>query len=150
MKIKMMLKHIIDKGKTEDMYKLNDMLNDLICDLKEKDYDMCCKYKKDLYELAYGKTLTKEFAEDIVKKMQPYGLHWTIEQTNDVKRKYNLNDISEIDFFIVMNMAYNDYQELFEDDIEKYVKYTKMFINDKDANKDKVYNYFTSVVKEED
>lgn len=36
MKIKKMLEVIIDKGKTEDMYKLNDMLDELICDLKEK------------------------------------------------------------------------------------------------------------------
>lgn len=57
------------------------------------------------------------------------------------------NNIRPIDFWVVMNSAYNDYKDIFEDDIAKYAMFSYAFINDEDAGKDKVYNYFTKIVK---
>lgn len=148
MKIKEMLDVIIDKGKSDDMYRLNNMLDNLICDLKQENPDLYKEYKDELYEMAYGRVLNQELAEDIVRNMKPYGMKWTLEQTNKVKQDYDISDsIRKIDFFVVMNSAYNDYYNLFEEDIEKYVEFTKSFIRDEDATDDKVYIYFTKVAK---
>jgi hypothetical protein len=65
-----------------------------------------------------------------------------MEDTTGVKNQYGLSNINEIDFYVVMNSAYNDYHEMFDEDLEQYVKYTKLFIEDKDAKKGKVFTYF--------
>lgn len=148
MKTKEYIEKIIENGKPEDMYKLNEMLDDLICDLKQDNPDLYKEYKNELYEMAYGYVLNQEMAEEIVKNMKPYGMKWTIEQTSDVKRDYGIDDsIRKIDFFVVMNSAYNDFHNLFDEDISKYVEYTKSFIKDEDAVEDKVYKYFTKIPK---
>lgn len=46
-----------------------------------------------------------------------------------------------------MNSAYNDYKDIFTDEVDKYAMFSYAFINDEDAGKDKVYNYFTKIVK---
>jgi hypothetical protein len=51
------------------------------------------------------------------------------------------------DFFVVINSAFNDYRDLFGDDLSNYVKFTDEFINDEDAKKGKVFKYFTTIVK---
>lgn len=148
MKTKEYIEKIIENGKPEDMYKLNEMLDDLICDLKQDNPDLYKEYKNELYEMAYGYVLNQEMAEEIVKNMKPYGMKWTIEQTSNVKRDYGIDDsIRKIDFFVVMNSAYNDFHNLFDEDISKYVEYTKSFIKDEDAVEDKVYKYFTKIAK---
>ena len=147
MKIKEMLNVIIDKGKSDDMYKLNDMLNDLICDLKEQNPKLYQEYKMDLYKIAYGKVLNQEMAEDIIMSMTPYHMKWSLDETREVQAQYDLEKIRDIDFWIVMNSAYNDFKDLFDEDIESYAKYTKNFIVDKDAKDDKVFLYFTTIPK---
>jgi hypothetical protein len=46
-----------------------------------------------------------------------------------------------------MNSAYNDYHDLFAENVDYYVKYTNNFIKDEDAVDDKVYYYFTMIPK---
>lgn len=147
MKVRQYIAKIGENKNPEDMEKLGDMLADIIYDMKESHPEMYEKYKMCLYEMAYGKVLTKEMAEEKVHKMQPAGEHWNIETTTEVKKEYGLNDISDVDFYIVMNMAYNDYKEVFGDDIEMYVKYSKAFILDEDAKEGKVFTYFMKIPK---
>ena len=149
MKIKEMLNVIIDKGKIEDMYELNDMLDELICDLKEQKPKLYEKYKTQLYEMAYGKVISEKMAEEIITNMEPYHMRWSLEETRQVQRQYDIERIRDIDFWIVMNSAYNDYKELFDDNLDMYVKFAKLFIMDKDGKDDKVYLYFMNVVKED-
>lgn len=149
MKIKEMLEQIIDRGDSQSMYKLNDMLDDLICDLKEEKPKLYEKYKMELYEMAYGKTLNEEMAKEIILKMEPYRMRWSLDETRQVQEQYGLGRIKDIDFWIVMNSAYNDFKDLFDDNLDMYVKYTKLFIQDKDSKDDKVFLYFTTMPKEE-
>lgn len=149
MKIKKMIETIINKGKTEDMYALNDMLDELICDLKEQKPKLYREYKMELYKLAYGKVLSEEMAEEIIGKMRPYGMKWSLEETKQVQRQYNLEKIRDIDFWVVMNSAYNDFYDLFGEELENYVRYSKMFIKDDDAKEDKVFLYFVNIPKED-
>lgn len=46
-----------------------------------------------------------------------------------------------------MNSAYNDYHELFDEDVDKYAMYSKLFIKDTDPKEGKVYIYFMNISK---
>lgn len=109
---------------------------------KLKDYNEKCfnKYKTHLYEMAYGKVLNMDMAEDWVESMTPPA-KWTFEETSAVKRQYGLQDISDIDFYVVMNMLYSDMHEMYGEDVDRYVRATKLWLNDPDAKEGKLYNY---------
>ena len=47
-----------------------------------------------------------------------------------------------------MNSAYNDYNDIFKEDVGLYSRFSKDFIMDEDAVEDKVYYYFTMIPKE--
>ena len=148
MKIKDTLKVIIDKGNIEDMYKLNDMMDELICDLKEENPKLYHEYKKDLYEIAYGKVITEQKAKDIVEHMKPYGMHYSMDDARRVKDNYSIkHTISDV--FLVLNSMYNDYHELVGENNEMYYKMTKLWLNDVDSVEDKVYEYFCNIPKGE-
>lgn len=144
-----MIKDYIDKivknGNQEDMEYLSDILEELMYKLKKYDSDCFHHYKMKLYVMANGEVLNEELAKDIVHDMRPDGEHWNMNQTTQVKNQYGITDISDVDFYIVMNMAYNDYKSLFGEDVNLYVKYTKAFIHDEDAKTNKVFKYFTKV-----
>lgn len=147
MHIKEYLAKIIEKGKQEDMNELSDMLNDSIHKVKECDPEWYNKKCMKLYTMANGYVLTEDMAKDIIMDMQPYHMHWSLEDTRQVQSQFDMNSIRDIDFWIVMNSAYNDFRDLFDDNIELYAKYTKSFIIDKDAKDGKVFTYFTSIPK---
>jgi len=144
MDIEEIIEKIVDNGRIEDMNELSDMLEDTIEMLEEYYPDKYKEYQVKLYEMAYGCVLNEEMAKEIVSKMQPYGEKWNIEKTSEIQRQYGLN-FREPDFYVVINSAYNDYNDLFGDDTEKYVRFTNDFINDEDGKKDKVYLYFTII-----
>lgn len=147
MEIQNNVRKIVENGNVDEMYKLTDILEDAICDLE--DYDTKCAemYKMKLYIMANGKVLNKEMAEEIVHCMQPSGMRWSYEEAKGIMNDFGINDIRPADFFVVMNSAYNDYHNLFGENIENYVKFTTNFINDEDAKEGKVFIYFTSIPK---
>lgn len=145
--IKEYIRKIVDEGSIEDMHTLSDILSKVIDIVKDYDMDCYKKYEMELYKMAYGETLSKDMAEDIVSKMRPYGKRWNIEETENVQRQYGLNNISPIDFFVVINSAYNDYKDLFDENIDMYVRFTNDFIKDEDAKQNKVFKYFTQIAE---
>lgn len=144
MKIKGYIEKIVNDGKEEDMEALSDMLVEIIYGMKEPHYDKYKHYKMSLYELAYGKTISDEMREEIVDRI---GEHWTLAETETVRSKYGYSDILPNEFNIVMNMAYSDYKEVFGDNLELYVKFSKAFIKDEDAKEGKVFIYFNEISK---
>lgn len=153
MHIKECIEKIVEEGNKEEMKRLSEMLNEVVCHFKICDPEQYKKYKMELYTMAYGYTLTKEMAEEIIANMQPYHMRWSLEETEEVRKSYGLNDIKDIDFWVVMNSKYNDNKDTVEhftqNDAEKqlemYVCLAKDFINDKDAKKGKVFLYFTEI-----
>ena len=97
-----MLAKIIDKGNIEDMYKLNDMLDNLICDLKEQKPKLYKEYKKELYELAYGNVILEDKAIEIVKNMKPNGEHYSLEYAKDIKADVIIGGESKISIALKM------------------------------------------------
>lgn len=138
---------IVEKGSPKDMYDLSNMMIDMLEDLESYDTDKFCEYKMEIYIKANGKILNEHMGEKIIQNMKPYGMHWTYQQTEDVRKQNSLSNIRPVDFWVVMNMAYNDYHDIFEDNLDMYVKYSKAFILDEDAKSDKVFTYFTEIPK---
>lgn len=141
---------IVSKGSPEDMKQLSDILKSAI--YKIKDYDEKCykKFKTDLYELANGKVITMEMAEDWVNSMNP-AAKWDFSSTSAVKNQYGITDIDDISFYIVMNMLYSDMSDVFgsgdnNESINHYVKGTKDWLGDIDVSQNKLYNYKKYVV----
>lgn len=144
MKIKEYIEKIVENGKDEDMEKLSDILVEIICNMKEYHYDKYKYYKTCIYELVYGKKISDEMREEIVERI---GEHWTIDETETMRSKYGYSDILPNEFNVVMNMAYSDYANIFGDDLDLYIKFSKAFIKDDDAKEGKVYIYFNQIPK---
>lgn len=147
MQIKECLERIVEKGRSEDMYVLSDILDKSVEKLKECDTEWYKEVKTKLYVMAYGEHFSESMAEDIINSMKPYGMKWELEETKEVQKQYGLTNIDAIEFWLVMNSAYNDYRELLDDNMDMYVKYVKSFINDDDAVKNKVWIYFNTIAK---
>lgn len=141
------IERIIEKGDIRDMNTLSDILEELMKVVKDYDTECYKKYEMELYKMAYGNTLSKELAEKIVNKMKPYGEKWTMNETMDIQERYGLDRIKSSSFYVVLNSAYNDFNNLFGEDLDMYVRYTEDFINDEDAVEDKVFIYYTTLVK---
>lgn len=148
MKIKQMLAKIIDKGNIEDMYKLNDMMDELICDLKEQKPRLYKEYKRELYEIAYGNVILEDKAKEIVENMKPYGEYYNLDDAKKIKDSYSIKH-SVSDVYLVVNSLYNDYHDLFNDNDDMYAKMTELWLNDADSIDDKVYEYFCVIPKED-
>jgi len=136
------IEKIVDNGKIEDMQELSDMLEDTMEIIKDYDKECYKDFEMKLYKMAYGSHLNKSMAQDIVNKMRPYGQRWSYEESRNLQEQRGINDIDPIEFFVVMNSAYNDYKDIFSEDIEGYIRFTIDFIKDEDAKPNKVFDYF--------
>ena len=145
MEIEEIIQKIIDNGKVEDMETLSELLEDTMEIIKDYDKECYKDFEMKLYEMAYGKVLSRKMAENIVHKMRPSGMRWTFEETKDLQRQYGVDNINDVDFFIVMNSAFNDYRDLFQNNVEDYIKFTIDFIEDEDAKQDKIFLYYTTI-----
>ena len=147
MDIEEYIEKIVDNGKIEDMETLSDLLEDTLEIIKDYDKECYKEMEMKLYEMAYGNHLNKSMAEEIVHKMRPYGQRWSYEESRNLQEQRGIKDIDPIEFFVVMNSAYNDYKDIFSEDIEGYIRFTIDFIKDEDAKEGKVFAYFTEIVK---
>ena len=142
------IKYYVEKIMMSDNQNKKDELFDMISSIIDCwDDEDKRELENQLYEIAEGKILNEEKAELLIKAMKPNGMKWTLGDTNSVKAQYGYEDIRPVDFWIVMNSAWNDYNNLFKDNIEYYAKYSYDFIKDEDAVDDKVYYYFTMIPK---
>ena len=143
------IEKIVNEGNPDKMDKLSEILEEVIYIMKDYDEESYKKYAMCIYKMANGYVITEDMAEEIVSKMKPYGKHWTIEETTQVKNNYGLNRISDTDFYVVMNSKYNDnkntvekHAKTDEEQLELYVDLSKDFILDPDAKEGKVFKYF--------
>lgn len=143
---------IVNSRDSEKINKLKDIIIDTISYMKTLDEEEYENIECDLYEISEGKVLNEEKAKHIIENMKPYGMHWTLDQTESVRKANGFTTIRPIDFWIVMNSAYNDlydwFDKIFKTEDEKitnYAMYAKKWILDKDAKETKVYDYFTTI-----
>lgn len=146
MKIREYITKIGENKKVEDMKKLGDMLAEIIYDMKESHNELYEDYKMELYEMAYGKVITKEIADEWVNSMKPFGKKWTIEETTSAMKSLGYN-FKDIDFYVVANMMYNDYYELVKENETLALKMAYSWLKDEDAIQEKLYCYWKNIVK---
>lgn len=144
MKIKEYVEKIVMTGNQETMRELSEMLEEAIIKLKVHDHKCYEKYKLKLYELANGKVLTTEMAKEWVECMKPIGEHWTMEETTSVLNRLNYM-LNPTEFYVVMNMMYNDYNDIVADNDELTIKLTKDWLRDVDGVEHKLYEYWKHI-----
>ena len=143
MEIKKYIKKIVSSDDENKKEKLANWMCEIL-EHMDKDLD---EVEIKLYEISEGRVLNEEKAKHLIEHMKPHGMKWTLEETEAVRNQYGYEDIRPIDFWIVMNSAFNDYEDLFKDNIEYYAKFSKDFIMDEDAIDEKVYCYFMKIPK---
>lgn len=131
-----------DMTKLKDLaYETIDILNCLE-DLSEEDY---AQHELNIYEILNGKKISEEIAVDWVENMKPYGTKWTLEETTRELRNKNWN-LEPIDFFVVANMMFNDYNDIVLDNVDLALELAKDWLKDSDVKENKLYNYYKYVV----
>lgn len=142
------IKKILASG---DDHKHHEMLEYIECLLKkiENEEEKECM-ERWLYEISEGRILNEMKADKLISKMKPFGKKWELADTENIRLNSGpgYEDIRPVDFWIVMNSAYNDYNDIFNDTVDYYARFSKDFIKDPDAVEDKVYYYFTMIPKE--
>ena len=106
-----------DKKKEEAAAVVCEMLDSM----EEEDKEW---YDQKIYETVEGKVLTEARARTLINNMTPMGMKWELAETETLR---NDQSIRPVDFWIVMNSAYNDYHDLFAENLDYYVKYTNNF-----------------------
>lgn len=79
------------------------------------------------------------------------GPHWSVDQTQQLMKNKQI-DCDPWEFYAAMNAIYSDYAPIFQkygvgDNIDFYIDMAKAFIDDPDAQDDKLARYFKYVVK---
>lgn len=143
---------IINNGKIEDMHKLSEILDDVM--EKIKIYDESCykDYKMQLYEMAFGNTLSDELKVNWVKQMCP-SYKWELNEIEQVAMNHGVN-IPLYSFYAIMNMFYSDMQNVLgsgdsQESLEKYIQASNDWYYDEDATNTqeaKLYFYWRNIV----
>lgn len=95
----------------------------------------------------------REWAKEMQNADGSSGAHWSMEDTETVRKTRNINDCKPEDFWIAMNMMYSDYQGVAKkygiDKPEFYADMARCFLMDKDSKqgREKLEAYYDHVVK---
>lgn len=123
---------------------LEGVINSMLEDLDINKSPLLNKYEDLICEMLYY--IDEDEAHEIVKNMKPFGEVYTMETVENTLSKANINYDDIIEYYLCMNMFYNDYKVYPETkrlDINEYcLEMSKLFINDIDAPKYKVEKYF--------
>ena len=101
-----------------------------------------------------GGQLDRETAESWVENMKnedgTKGPHWTMEQTEQVRKQHGL-ECDPVEFWAILHAVYSDYSKVFKkygmDQPEIYASVAKAWLEDEDAVEDKAKAYFEHVVQ---
>lgn len=100
-------------------------------------------YKKtfmSMHKALYGPHFSKELAEKAVSGLEntdgTTGGHWTLEQTESVRKQYDLKH-NAYDWYYTMNMMWADYGKVIGSDTSTYAKMADAYLSDPDAPHDK-------------
>lgn len=126
--------------------KIIDIIDMLMCEVKETKHKLYEHIECEMYEMVYGKKISEEMAEEWVSNMKPKHKHWTYEETTSAMQSMGYN-CDKTEYFIVANMLYNDYYDIVKDDEELALKMAYHWLKDEDAKECKLYEYWKHVIK---
>lgn len=134
----------LNKVSRED---LEEMIRAIMSELEEDSPELYEKYKLEAEDYMYCMSI--EEAREIVHNMKPFGEKFSYEMINQFlsDKDSDLEELDIIEYYLVMNMFYNDFKSVFEkypalNQKETYYDFSKCFIEDVDAPKYKVEKYF--------
>ena len=132
---------ITDRHKTDKELVL---VEELFDKLKAHHPELYDKYIERLESIAYH--ISIEDAETVVKAMKPHGEKYTYSFVRDYIKDKGEADKS-VEYYLAMNMAYNDYYEVArsvgaQNNNTFFYEIAKAFIDDEDAPKHKLVKYF--------
>lgn len=98
--------------------------------------------------------LTKEVAMEWVGSMRnadgTSGARWPMEKTEEVRKQKGI-ECDPLEFYVAMNMIYSDYVKAAEkvnaSSMDFYACMAKAFLEDKDAQPDKLARYYRYIVE---
>lgn len=142
------IKKILASGDDRKHHEMLEYIECLLKKIEDEEEKECME--RWLYEISEGRILNEMKADKLISKMKPFGKKWELADTENIRLNSGpgYEDIRPVDFWIVMNSAYNDYNDIFNDTVDYYARFSKDFIKDPDAVEDKVYYYFTMIPKE--
>lgn len=120
------------------------VIADVFEKLKAHHPELYDKYISRLEGIAYH--ITEEDATAVVKAMKPYGEKYSYDFVkNYLKEKGETDKV--VDYYLAMNMAYNDYFEAartvgVQNNNGFFFEIAKGFVNDPDAKPHKIVKYF--------
>lgn len=123
-------------------------------------YNAICQWGEEETPKKKGVTTSEQFSMETAKewtdRMQnedgTSGPHWTLEQAKQIMAQRKIN-YSPHCFWAVLNSIYSDYSTVAKKhglggNLEFYIDMAKSWIDDKDAVSDKVYAYYTYIVRQ--
>lgn len=138
------IERIIQENHKSKVEALSCLIDESLQEIERTNYELYKQIKYEVYTLANGYHLTQEIAEEWVANMHnkdgTHGEHWSIEQTDALKGKYD-----RYDFYAVLNMMYSDYCNA-RFTTNDYVQLASDWLDDKDTESDKTLKYFMFVV----
>lgn len=131
----MLVTELMQKASPDTMKSWLQILEPYFSKLDPKDYQ---RLYDEIYETIYGEVLSDEKAIRLVCDMKPYGEHWTMEQVEQAisNREWKLSTR-----YYTLNMMYNDYHKLFQEDTNKYVELALMWLEDEDSDGGDIKTY---------
>ena len=139
------IKELLSKTTHEQKEKL---LHKIIKHMDDDErHEMC----EELYIMVHGEHLDENMARDWVSNMinkdGTHGEHYSWEVAKSLRDDYGISDISESEFYAVINMMWSDYYDVVRNDTDACVKLTKDWFYDKDGDKGKTYRYYKYILK---
>lgn len=128
----------------DDDGKLLVLLDDAMIRLEHENSSLYKHIVNEMEEIAYS--ITRSESENIVHNMRPRGQQWSYQRVDEICKSKGIEG-KTTDFYLCMNMAYNDYYDTaalygLQKDEEFYFSVAKDFIYDADAKPHKVARYF--------
>lgn len=101
-------------------------------------------------EKVFDESTAREWARTMKNADGSRGAHWTMDQTTQVMRQYNIN-CDPVEFYAVMNSIYSDYSAVLKkfgaNSVEVYANLAKAWLEDEDAVPNKLEAYYNCIVK---
>lgn len=132
---------------------LKDFVSNALTMIKETNHELYDTLEMYLYKEMYGDHFSEWLNDKAVSKLVnndgTIGRHWTVEQTTNVAKQYNIEftNFNEYDWNFVMNLMYSDYYGIVSNDVHQYVKLAKAFLEDKDGHVGKAFKYYFHMMK---
>ncbi len=100
--------------------------------------------------LPINKETAQRWTEGMKNEDGTSGPHWTMEQTKQIQSQRGI-DCEPLKFWVAMNMVYSDYSKVAKklnvNNADFYASMAEAFLEDKDAQADKLERYYQYVVK---